>query len=425
MSGLTCRRSPGESVLPHPAVRRPLVRSLTVLAALATAVALLPAAVAAPATGRPAASRVAAAAAPTIDIEGRGYGHGRGMSQHGARGAALQGRNYRQILGFYYEGVRYEEFRHWVKVLITADRDDALTVVPRDGLAVLDLGNRKTYRLPTNGAKAWRLSGANGNIRLHYYLRGWKVWSGLRGTLTSAAQFQVLNAKGNPVAWPAITVKLAPTVAREYRGYLRLTQQDTVNYLPMNSYLKGVVPAEMPSSWPNPALRSQIIAARSYAVHELDQRRGRYWQLCDTTACQVYGGVAGETSRTNKLVDNTPQLYLTYDGKPAFTQFSASSGGHTADGGKPYLTAKPDPYDGYSGNTVHSWRVQVSGAPLAAKYPKIGSFVRLQILQRDGDGAFGGRVLRARVHGTKGRVDVTGDDVRWALGLRSTLFRLR
>ena len=78
----------------------------------------------------------------------------------------------------------------------------------------------------------------------------------------------------------------------------------------------------------------------------------------------------------------TKGLYLTYQGAPAFTQFSASSGGWTADGGKPYLPTKADPYDAWSGNKVHTWTTTVNESTLERRYPSIGDLRSVTVTRR-------------------------------------------
>src|SRR5699024_670412 len=111
-------------------------------------------------------------------------------------------------------------------------------------------------------------------------------------------------------------------------------------------------------------------AARTYGAQEMTS--GGYYDICDTTSCQVYGGVAAETPATNRAVRNTKSKILTYNGTPAFTQFSSSSGGYTAKGSKPYLKAVKDPWDGWSGNPNHNWTKKVKRSTIESKYPGIG-----------------------------------------------------
>ena len=147
---------------------------------------------------------------------------------------------------------------------------------------------------------------------------------------------------------------------------------------------------EMPSTWRTTALQAQATAARTYAA--ASKRPGEYYDLCDTTSCQVYGGVDSGTSRTDEVVKQTSHKILYYDGKPTLTQFSSSSGGWTADGGKPYLTAHSDGYDDDVPNPNHSWSKTISASTLEHAYPSIGTLRSLRITNRNGHGAWGGRV---------------------------------
>ena len=110
---------------------------------------------------------------------------------------------------------------------------------------------------------------------------------------------------------------------------------------------------------------------------------------------------------------------LLYEGIPAFTQFSASNGGWTSAGSVPYLVAKEDPYDAWSGNPHTSWLTTVSDGTVEKAFPTIGNLTRIQVISRSGDGEWGGRVIKAKLTGTSGSKVVTGEDLRFALGLRS------
>ncbi len=137
----------------------------------------------------------------------------------------------------------------------------------------------------------------------------------------------------------------------------------------MESYLRGVVPLEIPASWSPDAVRAQAVAARTYAAAERSHPNARHYQICDTTQCQVYGGVGAEHPAATQAIRDTARQGLTYDGRPAFTQFSASSGGWTSAGSTPYLVAQEDPYDGWEGNAVHTWTRTVNDAALERHYP--------------------------------------------------------
>lgn len=143
----------------------------------------------------------------------------------------------------------------------------------------------------------------------------------------------------------------------------------TVNVLPLETYLRGVVPAEtFASTWKQQALRAQAVAARTDAVHERAERRGEVYDLCETEACQVYGGATTEYPTTDTAVKATARKILTYGGRPAFTQFTSSSGGWTVDGGEPYLPVRRDRWDTPK-DTYHAWTVDFTDAELEAAHP--------------------------------------------------------
>ncbi len=376
-----------------------------------------------PAPASASASPGERAASRVVVFHGHGFGHGHGMSQYGAEGAARRGLTYRQILAFYYPGTRRQRVSMTLRVLITADTTADLQVRPRPTLTLRDRGDGATYRLPRlDGVSRWRVVVSAGRDVVEYDRNGWHRWRpGGKAALAGGGTFY---ARG-PVTL------VTPTGDRRYRGRLRSVapapgsaDRDTVNVVPLEGYVKGVVPAEMPASWHPQAVRAQAVAARTYAVWSRNQNPSGYYQVCDTTACQVYGGVAAEHPLATAAVDATAGEVRTWRGAAAFTQFSASSGGWTAAGSVPYLPAKPDPYDDWSGNAVHDWRVTVRKATIERAYPGIGTLRRIRVTRRDGNGEWGGRVLRAVLVGGKARRAVTGDDLRWAAGLRSTWFRI-
>jgi SpoIID/LytB domain protein len=180
------------------------------------------------------------------------------------------------------------------------------------------------------------------------------------------------------------------------------------------------VPLEIPASWSTEAVRAQAVAARTYASYERRHPQSSAYQLCDTGSCQVYGGADAEYPASNRAVDATAGTILTSDGEPAFTQFGSSSGGWTSAGSVSYLPAKADPYDGWSGNPVHTWSTSVDDTRLEQAWPAIGNLTRISVTGRDGNGDWGGRVRSIALRGTEGRVVVSGDTFRAVLGLRST-----
>lgn len=401
---------------PTAARRRTRVPTAGLVAGVGAALVLVPAAPAA------AADSWSVPRSATVVIKGHGYGHGHGLSQYGAEGAARKGLTYDEIAEFYYPGTSWGRVAGKVKVLVTADTTDDVVVRARSGLKVKDLGSGQQSRLPANGATKWRLKPGSGTTTVvSYRTDKWRRWTVLGGD----AEFY---AAGKPVR-----LQLPGGATKAYRGRLRSASpkpgkaaRDTVNVLTLENYLRGVVPLEMPALWSPEAVRAQSVAARTYAAYERAHPRAGHYQICDTTSCQVYGGVAAEHPASDDAVAATAKdVLLDASGEPAFTQFSASSGGWTAAGSMPYLGAQPDPYDGWSGNPVHDWTVKLSDTAIEQKLPAIGNLKKITVTQRDGNGEWGGRVASVTFVGSKGQRTLSGDAVRSLFGLRSTWFTFR
>jgi stage II sporulation protein D len=350
----------------------------------------------------------------TLTLTGHGYGHGHGMSQHGAEGAARQGLTAAQIVGFYYPGTVWGTATGKVSVLISADTTDDVEVLARKGLALHDLSSGEKVTLP-EGPSRFRLVASTGGTRLQALRGSWKT-------------LRRLNGEGEFAARGPITL-VTPSGTAAYRGHLRSAAakpgspaRDTVNILSLEKYLRGVVPREIPASWSAEAVRAQAVAARTYAAYERAHPRAGHYQICDTTSCQVYGGVAAEHPAATEALRTTKGQIVTDAGEPAFSQFSASSGGWTAAGSVPYLAAQPDPYDGWSGNPHHSWTRTVSDRAIENAWSSIGDLREIVVGERDGNGDWGGRVRSVTLVGSERSVTVTGDTMRSVLGLRSTWF---
>ncbi len=349
-----------------------------------------------------------------ITIKGHGYGHGHGMSQHGAQGAALQGKRHGGILRFYYPGTRKGEIGGKVTVLITGDTSDDLEVKARSGLTVRDSAGGGKVRLPDNGASRWRVAVTSSGVnRVSFRTDRWRNWRNLRG-------WGEFAAGGRPITL------VTPSGQRAYRGKLRAVpvsarsrHRDTVNVTSLENYVKGVVPQEIPATWSPAAVRAQAVAARTYAAYERANPLTSRYQICDTTSCQVYGGASAEHPASNRAVNATRREIRTHRGRPAFTQFSASSGGWTSAGSAPYLTARQDPYDGWYGNPHHTWSVRVTDQRIEKAFPAIGNLRRIVVQRRDGNGQWGGRIESIKLVGGNGSVVRSGDDFRFALGLKS------
>ena len=145
-----------------------------------------------------------------------------------------------------------------------------------------------------------------------------------------------------------------------YRGHFKVINDGnalTVIYdLPLEEYIQGVVPSEMPSSWDIEAHKAQAIAARSYALANMGKRSKYGYDLKDTPEDQAYGGATAETVQTNKAVSDTAGIVLVCQGKIVPAYYSASAGGQTRSAGQvwtqdlPFLKSVPSFDDGIKKN---------------------------------------------------------------------------
>jgi len=362
-----------------------------------------------------------------ITFVGRGFGHGRGMSQYGAYGAALRGLNHAQILAFYYsdtvlgtaDGARR-------RVLLTKEDADAV-VTNAPGLVLRDGEGREILR--PGDSPGWsrvRVRADGGVVRTEVESGG--SWIPAVGPFPGPV---VLSG-------PPVLSLHTPTGVRGYRGTLTaaLSGQGSkplyvVSTVGIDDYVRGVVAAEMPASWPAPALQAQAVAARSYGLQRCWQSTSypgtAHYDVVDTISCQVYGGVDAETPSTDAAVAATSRQVVRYGGNVLRTEFSSSNGGWTVAAGGAFQ-AKPDPYDAVGAeagrSTVHRWTgVRVPASTLEARFGT-GTLREVRVLSRNGDGEWGGRVLTVRLVGDTRTVDVTGEQVRSAAGLRSSWFDL-
>jgi SpoIID/LytB domain protein len=182
-----------------------------------------------------------------------------------------------------------------------------------------------------------------------------KVFGPLQGPLT----IETTDPNGL-LAMPAITRQGKVPV---YRGFFEiLSAKDTpnkllvVNSLPMQDYLRAVVPNELPARYGLEAIRAQSVAARNYAVRP----RETFWtqfDLCDSQYCQAYYGAQTETPETDRALQETNGLFALYRGEPILALYSSSNGGYSEDYGNafadpktkrfpfeglPYLKGRPD-----------------------------------------------------------------------------------
>ncbi|MDQ3768677.1 MAG: SpoIID/LytB domain-containing protein, partial [Actinomycetota bacterium] len=214
----------------------------------------------------------------------------------------------------------------------------------------------------------------------------------------------------------------------EYRGAMEFHRASgglhAVNDVHSRHYLYGVVPAEVPTSWPIEAVKAQAVAARSYAFTSL--RPDQPFDVFADIRSQVYRGFTGEDARGRQAVQDTREEVVTHQGKIAQTFFFSTSGGRTSAnengfaGGTPlpYLRSVDDPHDDIS--PVHTWTARFSDARAGGRLG-VGTLKSLRVTQRDSDD----RARRVEVRGSLGAKTLSGAQVRAKLGLRSAWFSVR
>jgi stage II sporulation protein D len=344
------------------------------------------------------ASPATAGAAAMLLVDGRGWGHGIGMSQYGAQGFALQGLGYRGILSHYYPGT-------------------TLGPAPASRVRVL-VAEKGLVSVASTGAVALRdAAGATHQLGPAEYRFGPGMRLQLGSELVQLSPPIALTPNGAPLAVEGKPYRGTVTLHVEGRNVL------AVNELGLEPYLYGVVPHEMPAGWHPEALKAQAVAARTYAL--ISRRGGRPFDVFADVRSQVYSGIAAEDPRTTAAIDATVGEVLRFGSALASTFFFSTSGGRTAaiqdvwpgSTPQPYLVARPDPHDRTSPH--HTWGpVVFTGAQVRAKLGVLPDDV---LVTRNGSA----RVASVRVLGRNGERTLTGADVRGRLGLRSTWFSVR
>jgi peptidoglycan hydrolase-like amidase len=399
----------------------PVPRLRAALAALATALLLV--------TGlavTPLAAPAGAQEGPTtMTFTGRGWGHGRGMSQWGSQGYATNfGWSYTRILDHYYGGTTMGTRADKAVLVRLMAQEGKTTTVQNDGGTLRLTGNKG---LDVSGMKAARMSKlADGTLKVEQAPSCDGPWTTVNGG--GNAHVVAIGQGGDG------TLRLCREdgVHVWYPGTIQArvheNVQRTINGTTMERQLRGIVPRESPASWHADALKAQSVAARSYALAG-DGRHLPFADTCDTTLCQVYAGWFQQTPggaktpttdpRTDAAIAATAgQVRVHASGAIARTEFSSSTGGYTAGGTFPAVVDEGD-----SIAPRHTWKLTVDMSRVESQYGKGGRLTEVDVTRRNGLGADGGRVLNVRLRFSNGTVaDVTGNQLRSAAGLYSDWF---
>ncbi len=399
-----------------------------------------------------------AAYGPTINFAGHGQGHGRGMGQYGAYGYALQGKDKTWLLDHFYGGTHTgAAVTNDVKRVRLTKMDNVPTTVVQDkGMLLSSVTGTTQY----SALRATPNSANPPGVDLTYTLESsdgcYGTWTLISASVLGPIEFSTAASNDTTAETDAsklvsvceADVANATSYQRYYRGTI-FTAKDsvgparTVNAVPIESYLRGVIPRESIASWGVPQtingkvvsgmaeLEANAVAARAYVIGE--KNHYSYANTCDTDSCQVYGGVAIKARTLGgvptviehpatdaAVVATIGEVRRMPDESIAYMEFHSSTGGYSAGGTFPAVV---DDGDATPSNPVHNWQRSMATDTFMAKFPGIGSLVSIDVTG-NGLGADGGRTLSVKVVGTKGSTSVAGWSFRNMMGFPSDWFRV-
>lgn len=243
------------------------------------------------------------------------------------------------------------------------------------------------------------------------------------GASKSLAVVQDLTGNPDPQVWFRNIL---------YRGgfqYQRISQGNMVvsNVLPLETYLKGVVPYEMSGSWNVEALKAQAVSARTYAVRQATfvNHSSENFDLCNTAHCQVYYGNGGPninspTANSDQAVEETHGMYLWYGSTLAGTFYSSSHGGaseavsnvwsSSSQSNYPYLCGVIDPYEQLANdiNSRSDWTVSFTKDELNEMLQFNGMGIGTSVSQLETVFSDTGNVIKLIIHWENGKTSSVG-----------------
>jgi stage II sporulation protein D len=285
-------------------------------------------------------------------------------------------------------------------------------------LAIACRNEVRVYRLPEKKLLE-RLPAGAYDITLH---QGQIL---LAGKAILSSHIRILSDQPGVLAWNDLSFRGQLDLQAEVSG-LRL-----VNYIYLDDYLKGVVPNEMEAGAPKEALKAQAIAARTFALCKIKERRGKDYDLEGTVNSQVYKGFGSERDTCTRAVEETHGLVMIYQNQPIPAFYHANCGGHTAavetvwGGRQPFLQGVPCNYDRFSKH--YQWKNAIRKSVLTRlckrAYSSVGEIGGLRILSRDATQ----RVEKIALEGAERTVILRGSEFRMLAGpesVRSTRFEV-
>lgn len=302
---------------------------------------------------------------------------------------------------------------------------------------LIEVGLTSAARLSLTGLEACR--GTVDGKTVSTYRKGEAL------SISRAGQMISINGKKLGMAVLLEPVQTEPSFAvkgNRYRGKMKLIPAPRnegvvlVNVVPMEEYLRGVVPSESIPTWKIDALKAQAVAARTYALYHWNDYRASGYDVRDDVESQVYKGAGAETKATDEAVRETRGEIITYEGKAIDALFHADGGGYTEYGenvwgiSKPYLQGVPEEL---SEQTKKPWTVTLTrdafSEKLSASGYGVGKIQNIKLsnltfgkVHYAGDRTPAGRVKKLICRGSSGWVSLSGVTMRKIFGLRSAMF---
>ena len=226
-----------------------------------------------------------------------------------------------------------------------------------------------------------------------------------------------------------------------YRGNMEINidkehgKLNAINIIGIEEYLYGVLKKEISPRWPAEALKAQAVAARTFAIFNMNKYIDKGYNICASTNSQAYGGVNHEDSLTNKAVDETRGVIITYKGKPINAVYHSDSGGYTEDSENvwgsflPYLRSVKSKFEEKVSPPHHTWICSIDEKDLTKKLQKqgynINSVVSIEPVKRSETG----RISElAFIVDNNEVINMKANDFRKLIGadlIRSTLFSIK
>jgi stage II sporulation protein D len=340
-------------------------------------------------------------------ITGHGWGHGIGMSQWGAYGYAKNGWTYKQILKHYYTGIAFDSRANVdIRVCLRRGLKKVKVSCPNDFTAS---AGTTTLTIPAGQTATTTWADSAYHVVAGAATQDFATPPTFRPT---KGLLRILTATdlGN---------------TGSFRGVVRVLRFGDalmmIDQVPLESYLRGVVPHEVSPSWPVEALKAQACAARAYALNS--RKPSSPWDVYCDVRDQAYVGVGIEDPNTDAAVLATAGIVPTYDGKVISAYYFSCSGGHTENieygwpgaAPVPYLKGVDDPYDYYG--SLHDWGpLRRTGSQIKKAIGGNGA-LRAIVPVKQGTSP---RIVKAAIIGANGVTFMDGNMLRMKLGLYST-----